>query len=253
MPDFRSYAKIADYHPIDIVLSQEESHHLTRVNRAREGATVVVFNGEGREWICECTKADRSATRLKVHSHRKIPPLPYQITLAQALPKGKTMDSIVRKATELGVARILPLLSERTEVQLGEQRSVHKLGKWRTTAVEAAKQSGNSYLPELLPLCSIPDFLAATPQANLKLIASLQPGAVPLKSVLGPATQPDTSEPLRAIWMIGPEGDFTPAEIRAAQAAGFHPISLGPHTLRCETAAIYAISILNHELQHSHA
>lgn len=250
MPDFRAYAPTGEHEPSEIVLSREESSHLIRVSRARQGDTVVVFDGRGREWICECVEPDRSAARLKVRFQQTIPPLPHRITLAQALPKGKTMDSIVRKATELGVSRIVPLQSERTEVHLEEQRSRNKMGKWEVTAIEAAKQSGNSYLPEILPVQTVQDYLSSPPPADLKLIASLQPGATHLNAVLDNIRPAPGQEPFHAVWMIGPEGDFTMAEIRSAEGAGFSPISLGPLVLRCETAAVYALSILNHELQH---
>jgi len=236
--------------PREIQLSREESHHLVTTNRARAGDTVVVFDGRGNEWVCECVAADRQQARLKVRFAQKARPLPYAITLAQAVPKGKYMDSIVRMATEVGVATIAPLLSERTIVKVDADSEEHKLEKWQATAVEAAKQCGNAFLPSIQAPAAAADFINASPRTHdLRLIASLQPGARPLKAVLRQFGEEKGRAPRSVAWMIGPEGDFTTAEMAAARNAGFEPVSLGPLVLRCETAAIFALSILSYELQ----
>lgn len=245
MPDFRSFARVTDPRPTEIVLAPDESHHLIRVNRARVGDPVVVFNGQGAEWTCECAEADRRAARLIVKSTRRIPTPAATVTLAQALPKGKTFDQIIRKATELRVSRIVPLVSERTEVRLDDARADSKHGKWEATAIEAAKQSGNAHLPEILPIQALDSFLKTADSFDLKLVASLHPGAGSLRPVL----QNQAETPQNAVWLIGPEGDFTPDEIAAATTAGFVPITFGPLVLRCDTAAIHALSLLQYEWQ----
>jgi len=250
MPDLRSFCLPPELEPKEIVLSREESHHLVTTNRARAGDTIVVFDGRGNEWVCECVEPDRHAARLKVRFPQKARPLPYAITLAQALPKGKYMDSIVRMATEVGVASIVPVLSERTIVKVESGAEEHKLEKWQATAVEAAKQCGNAFLPTILPVQPAEQFITASPRSHdLRLIASLQPGARSLKAVLKQFRDEKGRAPKSVAWMIGPEGDFTTAEMAAARNAGFEPVSLGPLVLRCETAAIFALSILSYELQ----
>jgi 16S rRNA (uracil1498-N3)-methyltransferase len=249
MPDFRAHCAPVSAEPAEIVLTAEESHHLVTVNRATTGATVVAFDGRGTEWICELAAADRRAARLKVRSAQKAAPRPFSITLGQALPKGGTMDDIVRKATEIGAARIVPLASERTQVHLDADRSDKKIEKWTTAALEAAKQCGNPWLPEIAPVQSVAAFMASANGYDLKLIASLQPGAKSLKTVIATTTALLGRAPRSAVWLVGPEGDFTPAELSQAQVAGFEPITLGPLVLRCETAAIYALSVLSYELQ----
>src|SRR3954462_148003 len=112
MPDFRAFCTLATAEPTEITLSPDESHHLVAVNRARVGDTVVAFNGKGTEWICELTSDRKNAAVLKVRFKQQIKPLPYAITLGQALPKGQFMDAIVRKATEIGTATIVPLESD---------------------------------------------------------------------------------------------------------------------------------------------
>jgi 16S rRNA (uracil1498-N3)-methyltransferase len=249
MPDFRAFCQPTNREPTELTLSPDESHHLVAVNRAQAGNTVVAFDGRGTEWICDLLAADKRAARLKVRFLQKAKPLPYTITLGQALPKGGFMDAIVRKATELGAARIAPLESERTQVHLDGERSDKKIEKWQVAALEAAKQCGNPWLPEILAVQNATAFMEAARGYDLKLIASLQPGAKPLKSVLTAFSAANGRAPKNVLWLIGPEGDFTPAEMSVSKSAGFEPITLGPLVLRCETAAIYALSVLSYELQ----
>lgn len=251
MPDFRAYCQPPEREPSEILLSADESRHLVAVNRAKAGDMVVAFDGHGNEWICELAGDRKASALLKVRFHQKAQPLPYEITLGQALPKGPFMEAIVRKATELGAARIAPLESERTVVHLEGDRTDRRIEKWQLAAIEAAKQCGNSYVPEILPLQSATDFIDASRDFDLKLIASLQPGAKSLKSVLSSYAAAAGRPPHRVLWLVGPEGDFTPAEIGRSKSAGFEPITLGPLVLRCETAAIYALSVLSYELQSS--
>ena len=248
MPDFRVHFRPSVTDPKEIALSPEESHHLVAVNRAALGATVVAFDGRGSEWICELAYADKRAARLRVRFAQRAKPMPWRITLGQALPLGGAMDSIVRKATEIGVAVIVPLESERTQVHLDGDRSDRKIEKWQTAALEAAKQCGNPWLPEIGPVTDAAAFMEAAKGYDLKLIASLQPGAKSLRSVLAQFRTANSRAPLNVLWLIGPEGDFTPAEMSRSRASGFEPITLGPLVLRCETAAVYALSVLSYEL-----
>jgi len=249
MPDFRVFCAPATTDPAEIALSPEESHHLVAVNRARAGDTVTAFDGHGSEWISTLQDADKRTARLRVRFAQKAKPLPYQITLGQALPKGGFMDAIVRKATELGAARIVPLESERTQVHLDGDRSDRKIEKWQGAALEAAKQCGNPWLPEIAPVQSVTAFLESASGYDLKLVASLQPAAKSLKTVLAAFRTAHGRAPQKALWLVGPEGDFTPAELSLAKSCGFEPITLGPLVLRCETAAVYALSVLSYELQ----
>lgn len=251
MPDFRAFCTPPTAEPAELTLGADESHHLVAVNRARVGDTVVAFDGRGTEWICELTGDKKNAAVLKVRFRQKARPLPYEITLGQALPKGPSMDAIVRKATEIGAAHIAPLESERTQVHLEGERSDKKIEKWQTAALEAAKQCGNPFLPTISPVQSASAFMEAARGYDLKLIASLQPGAKSLKAVLAGFATAQGRAPKKVLWLVGPEGDFTPAELSQAKTCGFEPITLGPLVLRCETAAVYALSVLSYELQNA--
>ncbi len=249
MPDFRAHAPDASADAAAITLGADESHHLVAVNRCGRGDPVVAFDGRGREWTCECTDPGKSAAVLAVKSTRLAAPRAHALTLAQALPKGSVMDDIVRQATELGAARIVPLVSERTQMQLEGGRSEKKLAKWRTAAVEAAKQCGNPWLPEIAPLQGFQAFLDSAKGHEFRLVASLHPGATSLKRILAQHHAKHGRAPHNAVWLVGPEGDFSPAEMTAAVMAGFAPVTLGSLVLRSDTAAVHALSILSHELQ----
>jgi 16S rRNA (uracil1498-N3)-methyltransferase len=248
VPDFRVHCQPAAKEPAELILSPAESHHLIGVNRARVGDPVIAFDGRGTEWTCELVGDRRQGAVLRVRSRRDAMPLPFALTLAQALPKGPAMDAIVRKATEIGAARIVPLESARTQVHLDGERSDRKVDKWRVAALEAAKQCGNPFLPEIAPVQRLEAFVAATDASDLRLIASLHPGARPLRAVVADFTARTGRRPQSALWLIGPEGDFTPEELSRALAAGFAPITLGPLVLRCETAAVYALAVTSYEL-----
>ena len=248
MPDFRVYALGVATDAAEIRLGADEGHHLVTVNRCGRGDPVTAFDGHGREWLTECIDPSKSAVVLRVKESRQTKPRLHDITLAQALPKGSVMDDIVRQATEVGATRIAPLQSERTQVHLDGDRANKKIEKWRTTAIEAAKQCGNPWLPEITPIQSFSAFLPSAREHELKLIASLHGGATSLKKALAGYSAKHGRAPRKVLWLVGPEGDFSPAEMTAAITAGFQPVTLGPLVLRSDTAAIYALSILSYEL-----
>jgi len=245
MPDFRVHCR-ADAAAKELLLSPEESHHLVIVNRAREGDPVVVFDGRGREWDCTLVSAKKAAAVLSVRSTRQAQALPYEITLAQAMPKGPCMEAIVRKATEIGARRIIAMETSRTQVKLEGGRQEKKTGKWEIAALEAAKQCGNPWLPEISGVIGLAEALEG--DYALRLVASLHPGALGLKQVLAGHVKEQGALPRRVLWLVGPEGDFSPEEMTLMTQKGVKPVTLGPLVLRCETAAVFALSILSHEL-----
>lgn len=225
-----------------------ESHHCVNVLRLGPDERVTVFDGAGREASAKIVSADSRAVVVKLSAVTKTPCPPCAITLAQAVPKGKNMDLIVQKAVELGAAAIAPLLSDRTVVQLDAGELEKKREKWRETALEACKQCGRNHLPTVATPCPPKEFFERTERSELMLIASLQPDARPIKSVIGDFVSAHSRLPRSVTVLVGPEGDFTPAEIALAKSHGFFPVTLGPIILRTETAAIYCLSVLGHEL-----
>ena len=230
-----------------LALAGGEAHHALHVLRLKVGDEVTVFDGRGHEARCTIAEIARDTARLIALQHSTTPQLRCRITLAQAMPK-KTMDLIVQKATELGVSAIVPLISERTVAKLDGKTG--RADRWGDIALEACKQCGNNWLPEVHPPQKYDVFLRSVGQFNLKLIASLQPDAKLLKTILADSPIRRLADSLPSVLLIvGPEGDFTKAELDLARSAGCVPLSLGPLVLRAETAALYALSILHHELQ----
>ena len=159
------------------------------------------------------------------------------------------METIVQKATELGAHRIVPILSERVVAHLDNDTSETKAEKWELTAIEAIKQSGSPWLPRIEKPITLKDFIARGEKFELPLIASLRSDTRhPRELFEGFIGERGRLPKTVCIW-VGPEGDFTPAEMAEIRTAGAWPITLGRLILRSETAALYCLSILNYELQ----
>lgn len=216
-------------------LEGDEARHLAQVLRIQPGATVTVFDGLGNHAEARVLSVSKQRVDLMLEIAESFPtPMP-DITLAQAIPKGKNMDWIVQKAVELGVSRIQPLVTRRTIVSPGED----KAEKWRRTALEACKQCGQFTLPVIEDPLPFSEWLAKRPPADLEIIASLADNPKNFRETL--RSRPD----LESITItIGPEGDFSPEETSAALAAGFVPVTLGDLVLRVETATLFSLSAI---------
>lgn len=225
-----------------IVLDSRESHHLVRVLRAKVGETVEVLDGTGHRYFGSIASADGKAMQIKVDSEEFMPAQEPRVTLLQSIPKGKTMDLILRMATEIGAAAVQPVFTDQGEVQIKGERLLSKLEKWRVTMIESCKQCGLAYLPELHAPVSLADWLRdhEARENCLQIVASLEGGSRPLAETLRSAGALD-----EVIVAVGPEGDFTTEEYAALSASGFKPVRLGANVLRAETAAAYILSVVD--------
>jgi 16S rRNA (uracil1498-N3)-methyltransferase len=231
------------------MLDSADSHHCADVLRLGVGDKVVIFDGEGNEAAAILAEVSRKRTRLDIGPRIATAKPRCAIMLAQAVPKARNMDLIIQKAVELGASSVVPILSERTVVRLEDAGdAAKKQERWQSIAIEACKQCGQNWTPKVGLPQTIKEFLTNLPKADLILIASLQPDARPVKQVLSDFVATSGVMPGSVIVMVGPEGDFTPAETLAAKTAGAAAISLGPIIMRTETAALYCLSILGHEL-----
>jgi len=231
-----------------LLLTGRESHHALHVLRVRPGEKVTVLDGEGLVRECQVSESARDKLVLKILEKRQIPPLPCHITLAQAIPKGKLFESILQKATELGAARIVPLLTQRTVARMDEEEGGRKVEKWRLVVIEAVKQCGSAWLPRVEPPMTIEQFLSTTSTAELPLVGSLREDAQHPRIHFEAFERKHRRKPKSVSVAIGPEGDFTDEELSSLQSAGALPITLGPLVLRTETAAAYCLSVINYEL-----
>ncbi|HME89172.1 MAG TPA: 16S rRNA (uracil(1498)-N(3))-methyltransferase [Chthoniobacterales bacterium] len=261
----RFYIAPENWNPDALILRGLQAHHAREVLRMKRGERAVVFNGRGREITAEIVDLAKREIRLRKLQENQTPPLRARITLGQAIPKGKNMDLIVQKAVEIGAAEIAPLISERTIVDLDKKEAEQKQERWQQIAIEAAKQCGQNWVPQIstpqklkefffvearVLMRSLPDAAetAATTPFDLRLIGSLQPDAIHLKKILADYSAQHRDRAKSVLMMVGPEGDFTPAELALAKSNGCLPITLGPIILRVETAAIYCLSVLSYEL-----
>jgi 16S rRNA (uracil1498-N3)-methyltransferase len=231
-----------------ITLEDAEARHAADVLRIRPGDEAAILDGAGREYRCRVEKVERKKIVLQVLQTNTSPALACRITLVQAIPKGKIFESIIQKATELGVFRIIPLLSDRVTTRLDDEAAEDKADKWRHVAVEAIKQCGQRWLPVVETPVTLPEMLARGERFDLALVGSLQSGARHPRDYFSEYARKNSSHPGSVVAWIGPEGDFSPDEVAAIEKSGARPITLGPLVLRSETAAIYTLSIINYEL-----
>ena len=235
-------------------LEGREARHAVQVLRLHSGDQVTVLDGAGHEFKCEIAQVNKREVMLSVTGKTFHPPLPAKLTLVQAVPKGKTFDIIVQKATELGAHRVVPLLTERVVTRLADEReAAQKVEKWRQVAVESIKQCGSPWLPEIVRPTLLSEFIAHLEPMDLSLVAALSGDRTQPRRHFDAfqATHHRMPRSIR-VW-VGPEGDFTPDELIAIRATGALPITLGSQILRAETAAIYCLSVLSHELQSNSA
>jgi len=229
-------------------LTGREAHHALHVLRLKPGERVTVLDGIGNEFSGAVGNAAKDSLTLAVLEKRFTAAAPCAISLFVAVPKGKIIEGIIQKAVELGAHRIVPLLTERVVTQLDGDGAENKREKWQQVAIEAIKQCGAAWLPVVDAPVTLQEFLAQAERPELSLVGSLQTERQHPHKVLAEFQSQHGRAPQSVGVWIGPEGDFTLAELQAIAATGAKPITLGPLTLRVETAAIYCLSFLNYEL-----
>ena len=210
------------------------AHRLREVRRVLPGQQITLFNGEGGEFRGVLTAVSRAATTVEIQDFQPIErESPLTITLAQGIARGERMDYTIQKAIELGVHKIVPIAMERSQVKLAASRAERRLDHWQAVVIHACEQCGRNRIPQVAPVMSLAEF-AATDQAATRL--TLAPnGAHSLHSL---TRVTDFS------LVVGPEGGLSPSELELLAAHDYHAVRLGPRTLRTETAALVALTVL---------
>jgi 16S rRNA (uracil1498-N3)-methyltransferase len=220
-----------------IVLRGREAYHLAVVLRLRPGERVLAVDGAGREHVVRLTAVSATQAEGDVLETRQGMAAFVELTLVQGVPKGAKMDAVIRMGTELGIRRFIPALTSRAVAE-GRGRAE----RWRRIAVEAAKQSRRSDVPEVLD--PMPFAAALDHLAGCDLVLALWEGA-PARSI---AEVLSGAAPHHLALLVGPEGGFTAAEVEGAVRRGAHAVSLGPRILRTETAGMAAAAMVLYEL-----
>jgi 16S rRNA (uracil1498-N3)-methyltransferase len=221
----------------DVALPEKAATHLSRVLRMAVGDACVLFNGDGHDYPAQITVIGKREVRVQVGIPSSVDSeSPLHLVLLQGIARGEKMDLILQKATELGVAAIAPLWSQRSEVKLDGDRAEKRLAHWRGVVVSACEQCGRVRVPAVAAPVPLAAALAALPAGGVRLI--LDPdGELALGTL-------DIDATTGAVLAVGPEGGWSPADHTQLQEAGFQGLRLGPRILRTETAGLAAIAAL---------
>lgn len=220
----------------EVSVSGDRARYLVRVLRLGVDAPLTVFDGAGGEYRARITALGRDRVTLAVDEHLAVErESPLSVRLLQGVSRGERMDLVIQKATELGVAEIVPVITKFSVVKLDGERAERRQRHWQAVAVAACEQCRRNRVPVVAPVCTFAEALAAEAPARLRLLLAAEG-----ESRLATLARPSGGVTL----LIGPEGGLAPGEREAATAQGFRAVRLGPRILRTETAAIAALALL---------
>jgi 16S rRNA (uracil1498-N3)-methyltransferase len=221
------------------ILNADQIHHLQVVLRLKVGDAVNVFDGLGNEYRAKIDKMSLDSIELTIQEKKTaVYAKKCSVTIACAILKKTSMDDIIDKLTQLGVDRIIPLMTERVIVKLDQQKALLRKKRWEKIALNAAQQSQRVNLPNIDSVKKISEVLSEAGDFDLKLIPTILGERKTIKEILMQV------QARKILVLIGPEGDFTPTEVEAAKKAGFISISLGETILRVDTAAVAVASFI---------
>lgn len=217
-----------------IQLEEGPSHHLAKVLRMQEGRELILFNGDGAEYSAIITQVGKKAVTVTLQAKHNISrESPLEIELAIGVSRGERFDWVLQKATELGVTRIVPLMTERTEVKISGDRLDKIRDRWQQILISSCEQCQRNRLPQLNDPVALPDWLARV-TSDLRFVLHHR----------DTQSLPQTARPASVSLLIGPEGGLSDGEIALAKQANFAALTLGPRVLRTETAPIAAITLV---------
>lgn len=221
----------------ELALPPQAGEHVARVLRLNVGDDIVLFNGDGHDYPARIVGVGKRDVQVNIQA-QQVPQneSPLSLTLAQGVARGEKMDLIVQKATELGVARIVPLVTERSEVKLDPARAEKRLAHWQAVAASACEQSGRARLPEITPVQGLDAWLSSLGRDTALRLALLPEGTLRARELSFPMAG--------GLLVVGPEGGLGERDINSLTGAGFAGLALGPRILRTETAGLAALAAL---------
>ncbi|WP_127579796.1 16S rRNA (uracil(1498)-N(3))-methyltransferase [Paenibacillus koleovorans] len=232
----------------EATITGEDAHHLIKVMRARAGETIICSDGEGREVLAEILTTDSGTVRAKVIEHLPLHAEPaVQVWIAQSLPKGDKLETVIQKGTEIGASRFIPFLSARTIVQYDERKEAKRVDRWRKIAKEAAEQAHRNKVPQIDSPLAWKKLLQAANEADAAFFCYEKPSGSQLRTAIREALEQAPRDKLKLMLIIGPEGGFTEQELQEAEAAGCRAVSLGARILRTETAGMVGLTCILYE------
>jgi 16S rRNA (uracil1498-N3)-methyltransferase len=223
----------------EYILTGETAHYLRSVLRVRDGISLVLFNGKKGQFEAVVQWVRKGHVKIRTGKYEAVErESPLTVILGHGVCRGGRFDYVVQKATELGVARVDPLLAERTVVRLESHRSVRRVAHWQSIAVQACEQCGRNRVPKVSSIRHVADWLVEQPENSSRLVLDTNTHQR-IRSIPRP-TGP-------VVVLVGPEGGLTAAELRLAEMAGFCAVHLGPRTMRADTATIAGLVALQLE------
>jgi 16S rRNA (uracil1498-N3)-methyltransferase len=238
------------FHETTVTIIGGDAHHLIRVMRSQIGDTVICSNGINREALVSLTILDKDVVEAAILEELPLNnEAAIEVWVAQSLPKGDKLETVIQKNTEIGATRFIPFVSERTIVQYDEKKAVKLQERWGKIAKEAAEQAHRNRVPEVTQPLSWKQTLKLAREVDLALICYEKESGLQLKQLLGQTFEREGEAPLKGkvLLLVGPEGGFTVKEIAEAVEVGCHSISLGSRILRTETAAMVALTCILYE------
>lgn len=219
-----------------LLLDEQASNHVARVLRAERGDELTLFNGQGGEYNAIITQIDKKRVEVEIGDFLAIEKeSSLDICLAQGIAKGEKMDFIIQKAVELGVKSIIPLLTERSNVKLDQDRQAKRLSHWRAIAISACEQSGRNRIPEILNPNRLTTWLPLVNSQKRYVLSPYASAHLSIEEKVSATT---------ITLLIGPEGGLSDMEVILAVQHGFTSLKLGPRIMRTETASIAALALL---------
>lgn len=228
------------------VITGQDINHIRNVLRMQPGERVGIRDGISRNYICELETIEKDEIRARIlETEAALGELPAKLYLFQGLPKADKMELIIQKAVELGVYAVVPVATRRSVVRMDKKKQETRTKRWNAIAKSAAEQSGRTVIPQVAEVMTLKEAIAFAKTLDLSLIPyELAEGMETTRAVFG-----QVRPGMQVGIFIGPEGGFDLEEIRQAEAAGIHPVTLGHRILRTETAGMTVLSILMFQLE----